>query len=167
MERAIQRQYDAWLLTAPTTIVNDDSNDDAVRAWCDMFANELDLPHMALDTMRRSLMAHQHANESQPGTIMALQQLAVDAYRQTQQVQQVFRLLDPDGKGCIVLQDLQRTVHELELGKSNENDGEDWCEEALEEMMTFLGGSTGDDDDVSGILLLPDDLLRVAREVNL
>lgn len=161
---------------------DDDNNNDAVvlRTWRDdVLARQLDLPHIPLKDIRRALqLSDDDDYPAHPTKLQQqrLQQLAVDAYRQNIKVQQVFSLLDPAGKGCIMLQDLQRAVHELELDSSsnNTNDGEDWSGTALEEMMTLFAGSASgggmegeDEDDASSILLLPDDLLRIARELNL
>ena len=157
------------------------SNETVLRAWRDdVLAQQLDLPHIPLEDIRRALQFDNNdpANQTKPQQQQQqlLQQLALDAYRQQVKVQQVLALLDPAGKGCVMLQDLQRAVQELELDNSTNNDGEDWSMTALEEMMTlFVGDSSDsnsnsmveDEEDASSILLSLDDLLRIARQGNL
>jgi len=112
-------------------------------ACCAAFSTQLDLPHVTESAM-----------EAAVGNELKLQQLAVESYRQNAKAQQVFQLLDHVGKGCVVVQDLQRAVEELEL------DADDWSVDELQEMMSlFDTNDTG--------LLSKDDVLRIARQVNL
>ena len=177
---AVQKKIQRVIQDAKCPLHHDDNNNDTlVRAWRDdIFAQKLDLPYIPLDDIRRALDDNPNLDGADatkpPPQRRRLQQLAVEAYRQNVKVQQIMTLLDPAGKGCIVLQDLQRAVHELELDSSsnrnNNNDGEDWSETALEEMMTLFSADSNngeEEDDASSILLTPDDLLRIAREVNL
>jgi Ca2+-binding EF-hand superfamily protein len=70
---------------------------------------------------------------------------------QTDKAYQVFELMDQDGKGVVVLEDLQRVACDL---------GEDMTREELEAMVEFADRS-GDG------LLTPQDFVRLARKVNL
>jgi hypothetical protein len=93
---------------------------------------------------------------------MAIGSLVARAYRQTVQANAVFDLLDMDGKGCVVAEDLQRAVAELWTRESDEG----ISEEQVEEMMQFAGtDKTGMHDDMR--MLSRDDFVRIARMVNL
>jgi centrin-1 len=70
---------------------------------------------------------------------------------QTDKAHNAFELMDQDGKGVIVLQDLERVAQEL---------GEDMSTEELEEMIQ-LADRSGDG------LLTAHDFIRIARKVNL
>lgn len=70
---------------------------------------------------------------------------------QTDAAHRAFELIDQDGKGVVVLEDLQRVAQEL---------GEDMSTEELEEMIQ-LADRSGDG------LLTAQDFVRVARKVNL
>ena len=75
---------------------------------------------------------------------------AVELARQ-EKARQAFDLFDKDGKGVVVLQDLQRVSEEL---------GEKFSDEQLEEMIELIDRS-GDG------LLMPQDFFKLARKVNL
>jgi Ca2+-binding EF-hand superfamily protein len=62
-----------------------------------------------------------------------------------------FKLFDEVGKGCVVLEDLQRISNDL---------GEGFTEDELEEMLVFAD-KKGDG------LLQPKDFVRIARQINL
>lgn len=134
------------------------NNNISAIAVCDALENELNLSHLSVDEIAQAL-----SQNGGDGGEIALQQVAADAHRQSQKVRAVFRLLDPAGKGCVVIEDLQRAVHELELpnGAGSGADGEEWNVEQLEEMVNLFDSSGG-----AGILSL-NDLARIAREVNL
>jgi centrin-1 len=70
---------------------------------------------------------------------------------QTEKAHKAFDLIDQDGRGIIVLQDLQRVAQEL---------GEDMATEELEEMIQ-LADRSGDG------LLTAQDFVRISRKVNL
>lgn len=76
---------------------------------------------------------------------------------QTQQARKVFALLDTHGKGCIVAQDLLNGDLDGALD-----------EDAVVEMMDAfrVGGARSGDDDDSAVLT-EDDIIRIARLVNL
>jgi hypothetical protein len=74
---------------------------------------------------------------------------------QTQQARKVFALLDTHGKGCIVAQDLLNGDLDGALN-----------EDAAVEMMDEFRVSGGDDD-IDSAVMTEDDLIRVARVVNL
>lgn len=70
---------------------------------------------------------------------------------QTDKAHRAFELIDQDGKGVVVLEDLERVAQDL---------GEDITREELEEMVE-LADQSGDG------LLTAQDFIRVARKVNL
>ena len=70
---------------------------------------------------------------------------------QVDKAYKVFELMDQDGKGVVVLEDLERVAADL---------GEDISAEQLEEMIQFADGS-GEG------LLTAQDFIRMARKVNL
>lgn len=70
---------------------------------------------------------------------------------QKEKSKEAFLLFDEAGKGCVVLEDLQRISQEL---------GENYTDEELEEMMVFAD-KKGDG------LLRPKDFARIARQANL
>ena len=70
---------------------------------------------------------------------------------QKEKALRAFALFDEVGKGCVVLEDLQRISEEL---------GEGFTEEQLEEMLVFA-------DRKGEGLLQPKDFVRIARNVNL
>jgi hypothetical protein len=93
---------------------------------------------------------------------MAIGSLVARNYRQTVQANAVFDLLDMDGKGCVVAEDLHRAVAELWTRESDEG----ISEEQVEEMMQFAGTDKTDmHDDMR--MLSRDDIVRIARMVNL
>jgi hypothetical protein len=101
-------------------------------------------------------------DNQQPQVEMAMESLVARAYRQTVQANAVFDLLDMDGKGCVVAEDLHRAVAELWTRESDESISED----QVEEMMQFAGTDQIDmHDDMK--ILSRDDLVRIARMVNL
>jgi len=65
----------------------------------------------------------------------------------------VFEIMDKDKKGIIVVEDLERIANDLEEGMTREE---------LEEMIVFADGSGSGDG-----FLTPQDLIRIARKVNL
>jgi hypothetical protein len=74
---------------------------------------------------------------------------------QTQQARKVFALLDTHGKGCIVAQDLLNGDLDGALN-------EDAAVEMMDEFRVMSGG-----DDVDSAVMTENDLIRVARLVNL
>ena len=70
---------------------------------------------------------------------------------QKERALKAFALFDEVGKGCVVLEDLQRISEEL---------GEGFTEDQLEEMLVFA-------DRKGEGLLGPKDFFRIARQVNL
>jgi Ca2+-binding EF-hand superfamily protein len=76
---------------------------------------------------------------------------AISKAIQVDKAYKVFELMDQDGKGVVVLEDLERVAAEL---------GEDISRDELEEMVQFADGS-GEG------LLTAQDFIRMARKVNL
>ncbi len=81
----------------------------------------------------------------------SLVRFAVTKAIQVDKAYKVFELMDQDGKGVVVLEDLERVAAEQ---------GEDISREELEEMVQFADGS-GEG------LLTAQDFIRMARKVNL
>jgi centrin-1 len=77
--------------------------------------------------------------------------LAASKRVQSDKALEAFELMDEDGKGVVVLEDLQRVAEDL---------GEEISREELVEMIA-LADRSGDG------LLTPQDFVRVARKVNL
>ena len=71
---------------------------------------------------------------------------------QMEKAHKAFALVDKDGKGVVVIEDLERVAQEL---------GEDLTEDDLKDMMEMADRSGGDG------LLFPKDFERIARKVNL
>jgi len=109
------------------------------------FAEKLDMPHVDLDEIAIALKK-ENVKE-------ALQHLAAVSYNQTIKAAQVFELLDKNGKGCIVIQDVQQACDEILTGEQAVT-----SEEVSEMMEEFCS---------SNELLSKDDIIRIARQVNL
>jgi hypothetical protein len=109
-----------------------------------VFGEKLDLPHVDLDEIAWAL--------NQTNVKEALLYLAAVSYNQTVKAAQVFATLDRTGKGCIVQQDLQEACDEILSGEQAVSS------EEVSEMMEFCSSSE---------LLSKDDIIRIARQVNL
>ena len=90
--------------------------------------------------------------ESCDGDRRQLQRLAERLTIQTENAKRVFELLDENGKGVVVLQDLQRVASDV-MG-----DGK-WEDEDLIGMVQLVAAADG--------LVTQDDIIRVARKVEL
>lgn len=111
-----------------------------------MFQDHLHLRHVDPDTI------HLHL-ERQRGKDLAesIERLACELSVQTSDAEKVFQLLDVDGKGVVVVEDLKRVAGELLEDVDN-----DELLEMVEEM----------DQSSQGLLSL-DDMVRIARRVGL
>lgn len=100
-------------------------------------------------------------------------------YRQTMRAHRVFALLDAAGKGCVVGDDLHRAAFEL-WGSDDSNDKTNSKESTrsrpeqplpstveLMEMMQEFKPATMEEEDEEDIILSLDDIVRIARLVNL
>ena len=115
------------------------------------------LKNLGLDSKTeeiRSFLARNNDEETSPLECLdeeSFVRFAISKAIQVDKAYKVFELMDQDGKGVVVLEDLERVVAEL---------GEDISTEQLEEMLTFADGS-GEG------LLTAQDFIRMARKVNL
>lgn len=87
-----------------------------------------------------------------------LQHLAEALHAQTENAIRVFQLLDVDGKGVVVLEDLQRVAPDIMGGEGSGKNS--WKDEDLVQMVSQVDRS-GDG------LLTKDDMIRIARAVGL
>lgn len=114
-----------------------------------IWSDHLYLPHVSTVEISQCLQL-----PDQKRTV-ALQNLAVQMYHQTVRCHEVFSLLDIAGKGCIVVEDLQRAAADI-------MEDDMLSQSELEEMLdTFCSNST------DGGVLSRDGLIHIARLVNL
>mmetsp|Transcript_18060 Transcript_18060/g.50081 ORF Transcript_18060/g.50081 Transcript_18060/m.50081 type:complete len:162 (+) Transcript_18060:658-1143(+) len=76
---------------------------------------------------------------------------------QKDKAERAFQLFDRDGKGVVVLEDLERVAKEL---------NEDLTQEELREMIQLVDRDSAKNDNDDG-LVLPQDFIKIAHRVNL
>lgn len=114
------------------------------------------LKNLGLDSKSDEIQSFFGHNEGDPSPMEYLDedsflQFASSKAIQVDKAYKAFELIDQDGKGVIVVEDLQRVAQEL---------GEEMSAEELQEMIEFADRS-GDG------LLTAQDISRIARKVNL
>jgi hypothetical protein len=88
-----------------------------------------------------------------------LEQLAIDLHIQTKKAELIFSMLDIDQKGVVVLQDIQRAIHDVLDDNDTRNNLS--YDDIVEMIEMFDENGTKD-----GLLYL-NDLIKIARTVNL
>ncbi len=111
---------------------------------------------MGLDSISDEIQSFFYRNEDNASPIESLDvesfvRFATSKAIQVDKAHKAFELMDQDGKGIVVLEDLQRVANDL---------GETMSTEELEEMVQ-LADRSGDG------LMTAQDFVRIARKVNL
>ena len=114
------------------------------------------LKNLGLESTSDEIQSFFGGSEEDPNRIENLDEASYLSFAASKTIQKekahkAFELMDQDGKGVVVLEDLQRVAEEL---------GEDMSPDELEEMI-HLANKSGDG------LLTAQDFIRLARKVNL
>jgi len=115
-----------------------------------VFCDELDIQFVSREDIQSCLDSKENTEKKH----QQLKELAAKNYAQTKRALRAFELLDEAGKGCVVVEDLQRVANEI-LGE----DGQTTEDDLIEMIQQFDQSGDG--------VLSKDDFIRIARQVGL